>query len=848
MKKFMCLMLALSIVMMTMVFVPMSASAASSFYVFDDFDDSTTIDTNKWTNVRYPNQEAGSLIVDGTVANRAGSNVLRIGNREYDRFGTNFGSAITKGYVNIKYDIYVPTDWTKEVKLNIFNKTDNNTNDRTLLYLQSGGSLNFSSLANGASNAITTLTLGAWNTIDLRVNVETGEVAINVTKGNGDPVSKTGTYSSANILNVLKSVESIFFQEMSIGQYAYIDNLLIQHDNYELPISDDFNGGSFNSFKWNNSLTNYVSLEERAAGDNAVKVFGQYWPKNLSVKLDEPITEDAVNIKFDVKMPETKGREINVCGGDATEYENSRILGINANGELTLKGVSGKSINLTLGKWYAVDLLYNVKTKEVAVSAIPCEGGESKTISGISTATGIGNDKVFSFGTKFGSDDATTYALLDNVSISKQEVVEVKRELPVTDDFGGDAIDTEKWDEITGTTTGETPQVSLNNSALKIYNIYADAGIGTTITEPITDGKINVKYEVWFDKEFIERTIENRAELLLYGGKGFTTGDAIVWMCKDGFNISGAGSSICTPVAETWYTVDVTVDVATRQTTLIVTPENGKTITQTATCSSAAIASTSQIGFGGRNLNYEPKSYALVDNVSITQPVNAPKSEGVTFVKYDDTTSTALTNVSAGTKEIVVGFSADVDDSTLNDDTVTLVNKTTNTTVDYTGEYNATAKTWTIPLGTAYLDPSATYELTVTSAVQNGDGESAPLYRYAFTTDAGEYKVTSITAYKGDTVVDKWADLEDGDTITVKANVINTTGTDKTLLLICAGYNGDEVKACAVSNTKAVTKDQKNITVEDITLTVDKDDMKMVKLFGWDNTLDYLTTGVNVID
>ncbi len=603
-----------------------------------------------------------------------------------------------------------------------------------------------------------------------------------------------------------------------------------------LPVSDDFNSGTtIDNTKWD-KVTNrdqspgatIIGGASYKADGNVLKMDGNDYA-NFGIKTTS-CAPTAFQVEFDVYVPESyNNSELKLKGGNNNEFlyiKKNEIICISVDG-------TNKRMSTNTETWYNVVFTMDTTSCAMTTTVTPA-GGTATTISG--KYTGTLNEANEIYFQAFYMNKNSTFALLDNVSIDKYvPPVEI---WSVSSNFNDDsAVDTTKWNKYTLEYPAGTTIVSLEDgtalngdgNVIKINGTYGRIGVKPA-TPPTS---FRVKYDLYMPSGF-------GAEVQLKGGLN----EVFLWL-RDSRLYYSTGN-IGTPLeGNTWYTVECAVDITGKSSTTIVTPKaGGASVSFSGTLTSGNTAN--EIYFQENN-NGNGEHPIYIDNLTIEETIGVPKSNGVTFVKYDDTTSTALENVSAGTKEIVVGFSADVDNSTLNDDTVTLVNKTTNTTVDYTGEYNATEKTWTIPVAN-YLDPSAAYELTVTSAVQNGDGESAPLYRYAFTTDAGEYKVTSIVAYNGNEVVDEWADITEDTTITVKANVINTTGVDNTLLLICAGYNGDEVKACAVSNTKAVTKDQKNIIVEDITLTVDKDDMTTVKLFGWDNTLDYLTTGVNVID
>ena len=141
MKKFLSLLLALSMIMMTMVIAPISVSAVT-ISVSDNFDSSTTIDTTKWF-ARYLDNTDRIAISENSAFDTDGTGKsVKMGGVEYNRFGYEFAEAITSGSVNIKFDAWVPSDWASdEIKLNLTNASGTETTVSRLQnsYVYTGG-------------------------------------------------------------------------------------------------------------------------------------------------------------------------------------------------------------------------------------------------------------------------------------------------------------------------------------------------------------------------------------------------------------------------------------------------------------------------------------------------------------------------------------------------------------------------------------------------------------------------------------------------------------------------------------------------------------------------------------
>ncbi|MBQ4110232.1 MAG: Ig-like domain-containing protein [Clostridia bacterium] len=793
--------------------------------VEDDFS-GTAIDTEKWNNITGTTSQVSLDTESGAV-------------KLYDIYenaglGVKLDEAITEGYISIKYDITLP-----EV---FFDKTASTS--QIVVYGGSGmGDSNAITFLNpdgmtirGVGGYIFTPVANTKYTVETIVNIETQEVTVNVTDGT-ETWSKTAVTTSTSLASTSNISFGGKYLNYAPKSYALIDNVVIKETEapgplvYELPVEDNFNGTSVNLTKWNASDSTKIALVDRdtATGDKAVKIYDIYAGAGFGVKLDEAITEGSINIKYDMYIPadsvdETTGKfkgEFLIYGG--TEVKDTAAITWMNGGTMNIPGVGGVFVPQK-ETWYTVDVTLDVETRNVAINIT--DGTNNWAGAGINKYEALNETSQIVFGGKVLNMNKSSL-LIDNVSIKKAEpALPVEHKLPITDDFSGASFDFAKWNG------SDVNSVSLSDEAAKVYNGWgSDKGFGVKLDEAVSSGKINIKYDMYLP------STNTGYEFRLTAGEAAGDKTVLVNTDQSGMNLRG-GYKFAKPSVDTWYTVDLTYDCNTFDITVNLTPRDGG-ITETYTgtiVDTTEVKTNSQFYFGTKWIGDDANpggdsEYVLVDNVTISRYYETPEIAGVTYVKYDDTESKDIvSNVSAGTKEIVVTFNTPMDKDTLNGTTMTLVNTTANETVTYTGTYNDSALTWTIPLEN-YLAPSATYVLTMTEDAKNGAGEAASLTPWEFKTDEGEYKAV-VSAYKGDTKVTKLEELATNDVITVKAEVINTTGKPQNLQLIYAGYNSNKLIAYK-GFSKTIAATDKNTTVEDLTVTVDKTDMTHIRLFGW---------------
>ncbi len=801
--------------------------------VSDDFEAGTTIDA-KWTKVSANH----ASIVSGADYGTTG-NVLKLSTGDYKNFGV-----VTTGEepdaFKVKFDVYMSDTYNNsELKLK------GGSNDE-LLYVKKG-TINYTSAAGGKSVAVTTNT---WYTVEFIVD-STGASTTTVTPKGGEATTITGSFASLNTAN------EIYFQAFYLSAnsaYALLDNVSIEKytgtvsggdDGGEqggtttttgtLPVSDTFNDSTkVNTTKWNKVSNadkspgySIISGAEYGADGNVLKADGTDY-NNFGIKLNSAKSTGAFKIKYDLYVPEGFKSEMKLYSGDkAILY----LQSLNINGGFGVGSV-GK---VTANAWNTVELICDIDSSTVTCTLTTPDGTEARK-SGVAKKDDVAIDMTNTneiFLQAMYMNTNSNYVLIDNLSIEDYVIPTV--ELPIVDDFSGGKINTEIWNNISATAS----QVYVEDGAVHMGDIYLDQGFAASLDEPITSGKIRLNYDVYATKEFMTQTEVKdgetkpvHTEVLFYIGDGYNSKSRFIYFKPNETTVGGVGGSVLKPTADTWYNFDVIYNITTKEFTLVVTNKSTEETYSKSGTSTKDITAVSHLGFGMVYANEGTKAHVLVDNVSFTRYYEVPKMESVTFVKYDDTTSTALTNVAAGTKEIVVKFNTPMDDTTLSNTTMKLekVDGTTRTAVEYEGVYDDTAITWTIPLD-EYLDAASTYELTMTADVKNGAGTKAAETTYEIGTDAGEY-VVDISVMKGETEITALSQITKGDTLTIKADVINTTGEDQKLQLIYGGYNG-KLLTDYKGYTKDIAKTDKRVEIKDFTVTVDPTNMTQIRLFDW---------------
>ncbi len=779
--------------------------------ITDDFS-GDVFDAEKWdvTNTEFVTQ------ADGVITLLGGEYVQK-------GIGASVDEAITEGLISFKFDMNVPTDAAGEMA--VMGGTTAMNDDHNLIRGDSNGVIKL------RGNNIATLEKDAWYTIELLYDAATQtDCTITITK-DGEVVATKALADCSGVKTWNFTTSKVFCigAKYSTNAGYLIDNIAItkvEKAPIALPISDDFEGAELDTAKWNVTDTAFVTQ-----ADGVITLLaGEHSQKGIGVMLDEAVTDGLISFTFDMNIPTGTTGEMAVMGGTSAMTDDHNLIRGYSDGKIKLRG--NDIATLAKDTWYTINLTYDSATQTDCKITIT-EQGNPKAVVATKRLADCGGVKTWNFTTSkvfcIGAKGSTNAGyLIDNIAIEKTE--KLPKVLPISDDFNSDVFDEEKWNLSTmDYVTHADGVIELSGNTTS----GVQKGIGTSLDEAITAGKISFK----FDMSIPTGTA---GEMAVMGGtSALNDGDNFVRGYSDG-KIKLRGNDIATLAKDTWYTIELVYNCSDLTDCEITITEQGNSSAVVATkkLSECAynttlpdvFATSKAFGIGAK---YSTTGVGfLIDNVTIDRYYEAPKVSEIKFVKYDDTTSTSLTNVSAGTKEIKVVFNTAMLDSSLSYTSVKLVKEGTSTPIVYTGVYSDDDLTWTIPLDN-YLDAGAIYKLTLTSGVQNKVGTSAVESFKEFVADAGEYKVT-VSAVKGTTPVTALSQLATGNVVTLKADVINTTGKPQELVLIYAGYNGKALKYYKGAE-KAITAAQKNISITDVTVTIDKTDLTNFAVYGWES-------------
>lgn len=130
------------------------------------------------------------------------------------------------------------------------------------------------------------------------------------------------------------------------------------------------------------------------------------------------------------------------------------------------------------------------------------------------------------------------------------------------------------------------------------------------------------------------------------------------------------------------------------------------------------------------------------------------------------------------------------------------------------------------------LEAQTQYKLTVSGAALSADGGALEAdFVRSFTTGSGIYNVDSITVTNASGEVLDFGSISDSDTLTVTVSGRKTVKEDKKLLIILAGYKGNDMKfvksVITAPDSGSFTKMLENISI-------DKSGIDQIKAYCWD--------------
>ena len=186
-----------------------------------------------------------------------------------------------------------------------------------------------------------------------------------------------------------------------------------------------------------------------------------------------------------------------------------------------------------------------------------------------------------------------------------------------------------------------------------------------------------------------------------------------------------------------------------------------------------------------RSANYSDK--LVLDNMKIYSRKSLPSVKKVRFHNIDGDELYFTENMPSEIDKISISFSEGMSEAAL-DSGVHLYEGGTELTA-LVRSYNSSDCTYTIELPDM-LKGETDYSLIIDSGVENSTGVTLGAEkRYDFTTLEGVFEVKEFSITKDGKEVNL-SDIAPGDTLTVKAELINTTGEEKSVCLSYGVYNG----------------------------------------------------------
>ena len=177
----------------------------------------------------------------------------------------------------------------------------------------------------------------------------------------------------------------------------------------------------------------------------------------------------------------------------------------------------------------------------------------------------------------------------------------------------------------------------------------------------------------------------------------------------------------------------------------------------------------------------------VLDNMKIYSRKSVPSVKKVRFHNIDGTDLYFAQSMPAEIDKISISFSEGMSKTALDngvhlyEDNIELTNLERN--------YNSSDYTYTILLPNM-LKGKKGYSLVIDSGVENSTEVALGAEkRYEFTAMEGVFRIKEFSITKGGQVVDL-SEVVVGDTLTVKAELINTTGEEKSICLSYGVYNG----------------------------------------------------------
>lgn len=168
----------------------------------------------------------------------------------------------------------------------------------------------------------------------------------------------------------------------------------------------------------------------------------------------------------------------------------------------------------------------------------------------------------------------------------------------------------------------------------------------------------------------------------------------------------------------------------------------------------------------------------VIDNIEIY--TLKPRFTSVEFTDFKGNTMTEYEDVYSAVESIALKFDRKMDLDSVKNNAILLNNKTNQTEALDSFAASADGKTIYAKPAKGYLDPDGSYTITVgenAKCAAVAPATAAPMsksYSYSFTTGKGGFQVIDLKLFKGENEIESVGDAAPGDTVTLKANIINT--------------------------------------------------------------------------
>lgn len=648
---------------------------------------------------------------------------------------------------------------------------------------------------------------------------------------------------------ILSFVMALAIVATTMGSFAVMEASAAKYTEISTIFEEDYDGETVTT---QNSGTGEIITDE-ATGNKYIKM-NKGWSADQFAYTFPAITAGKIMVQYDyMKDAETLNKQSYIVLADNNKYsekEYLRLLSTNNYGTQQNKMTAyiakmiGKNSITEAGQWYTFRHIIDMDTHDVSVKLY--KKGNTTPIGEVSysnlerteaNCSGWPNTKnAFARFAHYGDADA----YMDNISIKY-----------VYDDptliFGEDYEDEYDMAVANSGTGTLLTDAETGNHYMKMNAGYSADQFGYKIPE-ISSGKIKVSFDYMKDEENAAKQsyvvlannnfYQAKEWLRLLGVNNY--GHGTVFTAFNGDSRLGTSTLM---EAGKWYTEEVVIDMESHEVTATLYEQDNETALgsvhfdklETGTSSSAYNAwpysSTSFVA-----LRHFGAADAYIDNIAINYVYDAPAldSESVKIKNADGEEELLWTGIKSTSKVIDIDFNTEMSYATMLGEYVYVTKKDSAEKVAATLTYADGIATLTAANN---WEPGATYTINVSGDVKNISGATlGDDFAVDFTVKAGKVSATIDGVFKGETQVNKYADVKAGDAISVKVSVDNSTGKATTAKLVVGYYNEKGALVGVGDSDVQIAADEES--TPDITYTVESfEDATNMKFFLLDGYL-----------